>query len=433
MVKSINIITDNDLCISCGACTHICPFLNIEMKYNSYREKWDASTKRTDPCLKCSGINNCLEVCPSYDMDYIKLASSNENNLLGKIKNVYNGFSMDNTNRLASSSGGFIRELCLSLMKAKVIDTVISIMHHKGLDYLPSPMKDVSLMPNSIYHNINYQNAFKILKKSDRKYLVIGLPCQITSIEKLLHLKKFSFLKERVYAKVALMCGYSFDRINALAFAYYSKVDINEISYREKGRYRKTRITNEFESKVFDFFKPKSFSELINNRLLVDRFLVQNGCLYCVDHMGYCADIVAGDAWQRRYKDDYIGTNILISRTAKGEEAISKINNFHIEKGFKNEIIESQSILYALGSIGEGMRDIKFKGKYFYPHHKRTINSKDIKAFKLGIFDLLKIKVIKKLFRERRFALAKICFAIIESKSLIKYRIKNYIRRVSLK
>ncbi len=55
------------------------------------------------------------------------------------------------------------------------------------------------------------------------------------------------------------------------------------------------------------------------------------------------ADLVVGDAWQKRYKDDNIGTNIIIiSRTKKAEEAIRLISNFSVEKGFINEIEESQ-------------------------------------------------------------------------------------------
>lgn len=424
--NSIKIIIDNDLCVSCGACIHICPFSNIGMVYSNIREKWDAEVNDLSKCLKCNGTKNCLYVCPSYNTDYIQLAKSNENNLLGRIRNVYNGYSTDNNRRLKSSSGGFIRELSRSLLESKEINGIISIIHNNGLDYFPEIINDVSKMPNSIYHNVNYENAFRIIKENKKSFLLIGLPCQITSIEKLLTKKKFSHLRERVYAKVAIICGYTFDRVNAQAFAYYNKFNLLEISYRENGRYRKTKISSQDESKIFDPFNPNSLSERINNNLFFDRFLVQNGCLYCVDHIGYCADLVVGDAWQKRYKDDKIGTNIIICRTEKGEEIIPQISNFCFEQGYNEEIIESQSHLYALGTLGEGIKRIKFKDKYFLPDHKRTVNLEDIKVYKYKASDLLKIKVIKRLLRNKKFNTARLFYAVVEFKYLIGYFVKKW-------
>ena len=111
------------------------------------------------------------------------------------------------------------------------------------------------------------------------KYLLIGLPCQITSIELFLRKRKYDHLKEKIYAKVSLICGYSFDRKNARAFAHYNNFDLEEISYRERGRYRKTRLKNKSGELLFEVFNPKNFRERINNMIFFDQFLPQLGCL----------------------------------------------------------------------------------------------------------------------------------------------------------
>lgn len=423
--NSIKIITDNDYCISCGACTHICPFDNIVLEYSLYRGKWDAIVQNTEKCITCDGLKNCLAVCPSYNVDYMSLASSHENNLLGKIANVYNGYSADHTIRFNASSGGFIRALCKSLLEKNEIDGIITITHDEELEYTPKIVTDVSSMPNSIYHNINYENAFKLLQETRGKYLLIGLPCQITSIEQLLRKKRFAYLKERIYAKVALICGYTFDRTNAEAFAFCSGFTLQEITYREKGRYRKTNLIHDKGSKLFDIKKPNGVFEYAHNLMMFDKFTAQNHCLYCVDHIGYCADIVVGDAWQKKYEADTIGTNLVISRTEQGEKIIAKVDGFVFEQGYKNEIIESQSEAYALGSLGESMKTMRYKDKYFYPLHKRTDNTADIKTYPLRSIDIFKMAFLKKLLRNRKFLLAKYLYVLLHYKHLLKFVAKN--------
>ena len=118
---SIRIIEENDLCISCGACIHICPFDNIIMQYIDDRGKYDAVVQDDDTCLKCNGVKNCLAVCPSYNVDYEALALSSQNNFLGKVENVYNGYSKNKATRHTASSGGFIRELGKELLFSKKI------------------------------------------------------------------------------------------------------------------------------------------------------------------------------------------------------------------------------------------------------------------------------------------------------------------------
>ncbi|MCK5062246.1 Coenzyme F420 hydrogenase/dehydrogenase, beta subunit C-terminal domain [Candidatus Parcubacteria bacterium] len=426
---SVKIISDNDLCVSCGACLHICPFNNIRMEFNDYRGKWESQVKNSNICKKCNGKSLCLSVCPSYSVDYVELARSNENSLLGRIRCVCNGYSRNKDIRFSASTGGFVHELCKTLLDNKKIDGVISITHDHGLEYSPKILTDIHLMPNSIYHNINFQNTITLLKKAEGKYLLIGLPCQITSIELFLRKRKYAHLKEKIYAKVSLICGYSFDRKNAKAFAHYNNFDLEEISYRERGRYRKTRLKNKSSGLLFEVFNPKNFRERINNMIFFDQFLPQLGCLYCIDHICYCADIVVGDAWQKRYSDDDIGTNIIICRTEKGEDLISQMESFKFEKGYQEEIIEAQSPAYALGTIGEGMKRVKLKGHYFIPERRRTDNLSDIQRYRFKFKDLIKIKIIKNLLRSERFDAARSLYLFLNLKMVVRYFLRKLIKR----
>lgn len=425
---SIRIIEDNDLCISCGACTYICPFDNILMQYKNERGKYDAVVQDDDVCLKCNGMKNCLAVCPSYNVNYEKLASSSKNDFLGKVENVYNGYSKNDNSRYKASSGGFIRTLGRELLEKGVIDGVVSITHDKGLDYSPKIITNVETMPTSIYHNINYENAIELLMKNDGKYLLVGLPCQITSIEQLTEKKKYRYLKERIYAKVVLICGYTFDRTNMEFFESINHFSMDTISYRENGRYRKTRISNSSNSILFDVYNPKTINEGINNRLMFDKWMPQKHCLYCVDHMGYCADIVVGDAWQKRYKEDTIGTNIVVTRTLHGDNIVKKIESIFLEKGYLSEIEESQH-QYAKPFLGLSMAKENFHKDEFVVNHVLSENNINTPVMSFTFKEKVKIVFFKRLLRKKYLLRVKYLYILLEFKLIFKQIIKKIIGR----
>jgi coenzyme F420 hydrogenase subunit beta len=418
--EGIRMILASNLCISCGACVHICVHRNIEMEFNRARGKWEACVRKPEVCQSCKGDSICLSVCPSYDVNYMELAGSQENGLLGRIKNVYNGYAKDPSVRFSSSSGGFIRVMSNTLYDRGEIEGAITIMHDGGLEYSPQIVTNFKSMPNSIYHNINYQNAIDLIKRNCGRYLLIGLPCQITGIELFLRKNKDQYLRERIYAKISLICGYTFDRKNILAFAHYYGFPLKEVSYRVGGRFRKTRLTNGSKTILIDAVHTGSLKDKINNMIGFDQTMVQNACLYCVDHLCYCADLVVGDAWQRRYSKDQLGTNIIISRTELGEEIVSKMNLFHFEKGFKEEIVESQGEKYALGAIGEGIKRVKIKGHYFYPERKRTGQLQDIVTYPFHVKDMFKIKIVKPWLLRERFWMVKIIYLLFEWRTVLK-------------
>lgn len=283
-------------------------------------------------------------------------------------------------------------------------------------------------MPNSIYHNINYESAFDVIKKVDGKFFIIGLPCQLTGIELLLSKKKHASLKEKVYLKVALICGYTFDRVNMEFFSQMNDFNMKEITYRENGRYRKTRISNAAKSLKFDIKNPQSINERINNNMMFDKWMPQKHCLYCVDHLGYTADIVVGDAWQNRYKEDKIGTNIIIARTSLGNKVIKDIEEYEFENGMLTELIESQHD-YAEPFLGLSMAKENVFKDDFIPEHRVSIASQYNKRVKFSIKDKVKISYIKQLFRKRYFNVAKFLYILLELKLVLKLVIKKMIGR----
>lgn len=423
MYNSIEIIRESDFCISCGACFHICPFENIQILLNKKRGKYDAAVIEQEVCKKCNGEKNCLSVCPSFAVKYDGLVEASKNGHLGRVEKVVNGYSKDEETRFRSSSGGFIRTVCKSLLDKGEIDGVITLIHKEGLEYAPEILQDPQKMPNSVYHNINFQNAFELLKTSEGRFLLIGLPCQIASIHLLLAKNRFKKHKEKVYGSIALMCGYTFDRKNLDMFAHFKGRHLYNITYREQGRFRKTRLYDTpRNSIVFDVFKPKDIYERLENIIFFDQFLPQTYCLYCIDHMGYFADLVVGDAWQERYIKDAIGTNIIISRTKKGEEILQKTDGFIFEEGNMGEIEESQNI-YAKSKLGYAMVKKNPQHKKFLPKHDLLCGDFDTTnlTFALDKKSIFKMNTIKNLIRGEHFFVAKLLYMAINWRMFYVY------------
>ncbi len=412
-MKNIELIVEHDVCVSCGACSHICPFRNIQMEYSSVYEKWLPRVIDRKFCHQCNGLKNCLSVCQSFAVDYQQLAESHKNHLLGKVSGVYTGYSLDDELRFFSTSGGFVTSLCRDLLTDGMVDGVIALQHESGLEYVPklfTKAQDCS-MPGSIYHNVNYEQAFHLLKANDGKFAIVGLPCQLTSIALLCQKKQFIYLQERIYAKISLVCGYIFDRYIPKAFAEFNNFQLGEITYRGQSRFRRTEIRNTNSSKVFEAEKLRGLQEYINHRILVDKFFCQNYCLYCVDHLAYVADIVAGDARLQRYHSDTLGSNIIICRTSRGEELLSRLSNFCLEPGTLQDIVESQTELYAVGALGEHMRK-RWRTQSFIPSHPRTTENSDIKIYPLPLVAKFKLLVIRDVFRQKKFTHARYLYLI---------------------
>lgn len=427
VIQNVEVIAKNNLCISCGTCSTVCPRNNVKIIYSNIYGKWVPHIINQELCKHCNGSQNCLFVCHSYKTNY--LDDKNVTNPLGIINEIYTGFSCSPETRFSRSSGGFLAELCKSLLSSGDINGIITLKHTDGLDYEPDVYTDIKGMPCSVYHNVNFQMASKILVEREGKFLIIGLPCHISSIYKMTCLSRYSHLKNKIYAKVALTCGYTFDRNNLGLFiksSGFNENDLEEITYRGDGRYRRTVIKYKNSTSSFNAKISNTLKDVLNYRFITDRMLVQYGCLCCVDHLGYFADIVAGDAWLDRFNNDICGSSIVIARTIKAQEIIKKVKGFKFSASSNSDIIESQCELYAYGSLSEAIKEERKKKGLYVPEHIRIIFERQ--KYKLSINDRIKVQFIKKLIDNKKYKRAKIVYFLTNISDILKTWIKNKIR-----
>jgi hypothetical protein len=92
---------------------------------------------------------------------------------------------------------------------------------------------------------------------------------------------------------------------------------------------------------------------------------------------------------------------------------IRHMTSFHFNDASHEDIIEAQGVHYALGAVGEGLKEVK--GHSFSPDKLRTKNSTDIMKYHFRLKDIIKMKVIKKLIQKNHFMLAKVIYVILEA------------------
>jgi len=354
MSESIDLICRADQCISCGACVAICPLDNIRLVYNGQREKYDARVVAPERCGQNCAASNCLRVCPSYEVDFAALGDAEANDALGRCLEVWTGRSARPGEALRASSAGVVRRLLDELLKADLIDGVIALSHDAGLDFTPKLLTDVADLPGSIYHNVNFAPVFDLIEQTDARLAVVALPCHIAGLTKYFSVPRKRKFQRRIVLTISLICGYSFSRAGIKAYARGKGIRrIDSVAYRGAGKGKQVRIGHSGGRHVQPRPGSLRWRRYVDFQLLFHPMLAQRRCLCCVDHLGYLADLVIGDAWLPRFANETEGTNLIVVRTQRGKVALEAASRgLELEAASPADLRTAQGP-YARGELGE--------------------------------------------------------------------------------
>ena len=175
--KKNNIRKNFTLCCGCGSCKSVCPVDAIEVKMNK-----DGFYEASIDNKKCISCGKCIKVCP--------YASNGFNNHITQ-GTIYSFKSKSPDVLLKSSSGGAAYHISQLMQQNgySVVGCTYDVSQKKARHIIvdPNDHDGLSRLQGSKYMQSEFAPAAdQVYRDKDKKYLIIGTPCQIAGVRNLL-------------------------------------------------------------------------------------------------------------------------------------------------------------------------------------------------------------------------------------------------------
>ena len=328
-----------DLCLSCELCLAVCPVnaIVMEHEFGQFLPKVNEE--------KCSNCGHCLDVCPGIDLDPLNLGCEKafSDVFIGTCLECYTAHSNNFTIRQKSGSGGLVTTLVTELIKNKEFDAafVLDFDKFSGKPARLEATNDINEILKSAkskYIPASVYDVIKTLQKEpEKRYVIVGTPCQIYGIKKFID--KFEISEESLLF-LGLFCAKTMN-FNVIQYFEDSFRNQNEKLVKFEFRTKEKEGWPGHTKLVFDSGRKMIVDRSM--RLGLKKFFQLNRCLFCLDKMNRFADISFGDCYIEG-KSSFNGKSSVIFRTVKGKQIIQKYSNlFTVERESCNKIAESQN------------------------------------------------------------------------------------------
>jgi coenzyme F420 hydrogenase subunit beta len=289
-------VLDRGLCIGCGACTSLCPYLRIHR----------GRTAMLFPCTQEGG--RCYAFCPKTGVDLDEVSNfihgrPYEGSGAGIHLSVHASRAGDRVPGPSFQSGGTVSAMVSFMLERGIIDAAILT----GRDgFLPEARiitdpKDVASCATSKYAAAPTLSALQQARDAGyHKIGLVGTPCQILASAQIRMHAAREGLEDPIAMTVGLFCTWSLD-FRKLEAILKEKTDIAAIE--------KIDIPPP-PAEVMEIF---SKGRTVTVPLVEIRTAIPASCAYCADMTAEFADISVG------MLEGSQGVNTLITRTARGE------------------------------------------------------------------------------------------------------------------
>lgn len=332
---NIKTIVNHDLCTGCGICQGACPSnaITIIPQNGLFRPVVDESK-----CNNSKGCHRCYDACPGIGVNLSAISSDifkDENvqydKMVGRYLKCYTGFSNDYDIRFHSASGGMVTQFLIWLLEHKKIDGAVVTKFDNSnplmvSTYIATTKDEIIAGRSSKYAPVSLNNiAQQIRINLGTKFVVVGLPCHIHGIRKLMAMDKK--LREKIIGLFGIFCssGRSFnlteyvmkergiDRNKLQYFQYRDEGCLGSLKAIVSDNHKKIKPFNSY-SKCKINGNLQEYQEEYQSYYNLRSFFVPRRCLFCIDHYAELADISFGDIHIKPYSDDKVGVNSIIAR-----------------------------------------------------------------------------------------------------------------------
>lgn len=319
----INNVIDKGFCVGCGACKVANKDVDIIM---STAGKFEAVVPKSSPleqiemarvCPFSNSTDNETTLNPLLNLSQDGVV---ESSAVGKHYGVYAAHVVDEEDRLNSASGGVVTWLTKKLLRDGEIDAVVHATSSDDFAFEYTVSKSVTEINSgrkSKYYPVTMHETLKYIEENDLRYLVVGVPCFIKSINLL---KKYNpKFESRIKYTASLYCGHlkTSKYADFLSSAIKGEALLNDtIDFRVKD------VSSTSSNYITEIFQKdgRILSRKTNSIFGTNwgfGLFKYKSCDYCDDVSGETADISFGDAWLKRFEQDALGHNIVVTRNAK--------------------------------------------------------------------------------------------------------------------
>lgn len=385
-------------CTGCQLCSAVCPFDAIEIRLD---KEGFYKPYINEKCVQCT---KCIDVCYKFDN---KIERSRYEDL-----KTYSAKTKDKILLKESTSGGIATHIAEYAIENDFYVVGVIYNYEKDIaEYKIIKTKDELVeFKGSKYIQAYAEKEFKkiIQEKSDKNYLIFGLPCHIYALNK--YVKKIN--KREKFVFIDLYCHgcpsmnlwkkYIGEIKNRLKIQKFSKVEFRS---KKKG-WHEFCIYLEGENKSYlsksgirDYFYKMFFSDYVLNLACYDCKLRST--------MEY-TDVRLGDFWGQKFDLDTEGVSLVTSRTESGNKIIESI---------------SHKILLKEENILEGITNQSYGKKY-----KKNLETR--KKLLQNLMTDMALKKIIKLFTRKLDSKTKMVYLIKGSFDFVPKKVKYFIRKL---
>ena len=322
MVYGIEDVVAGGLCVGCGACS-VATSGAIPITIGR-RQSFEASLAGvSEPDLRrASGV------CPFSD------ESENEDRIaarvlppgtptderIGGYRQIAAARVTDSGWLLGSSSGGLTSWTAVKLLERGDVQGIIHVRPDVTGDGLFSYQVSHSVEAfrshrKSMYYSTSFADALQAIRGDGRRYAFIGVPCFIRAARLLCDADEP--LRNQLAFFLGLVCGHLKSFGFAESLAWQVGVDparLGAVDFRVKVPGRSSS-SYDFGARARGAHEliTRSTGSLVGGSWGHGAFQL-NACNYCDDIFAETADVAFGDAWLPQYKEDWRGTNVVITR-----------------------------------------------------------------------------------------------------------------------
>lgn len=312
-------LATNNLCTGCSACVTVCPSQCLSMKTNENGFLYPVVLEQ-GKCLNC-GL--CEKACPILE----------QKKLEGQNTIAYAAYSLDESVRAHSSSGGIFTEVAQSVLAqgGKIYGAAYTrnfAVHHVCV----TMREELEHLRGAKYAQSDLEGCFIKIKKQIKngtRVLFIGTPCQVAGLK--------SFLKKD-YNNLVCVDFVCHGVPSPMAWEKYVKYRAEQdnegiMPTRINLRSKHTGWSRYQYSNLYEYtdkrYSAGSGADLFM-RLFVENFINRESCSNC-PFKGYnrVSDLTIADFWGiwdiMPDMDDDKGTSLVLVHSDKGKKLMSDI------------------------------------------------------------------------------------------------------------